>query len=116
MPRRASDPPSTAKTKRGVRKTRPSAQEHAQHAQHSPQADPILVPHRTARTAQELYRAEKERRTRSPEQDLLAEARREYLALLASEAGGPKGGRPRKVGRPKKAAAAEPADDFEDVT
>jgi hypothetical protein len=75
------------------------------------------ITHRTARTAEELYRAEKERRSRSttPAQDLLAEAHREYLALLASEAGGPKGGRPRKVGRPKKVATPK-GTDFDDIT
>jgi hypothetical protein len=104
MSRRSSDPPSTARTKRGVRRTRPNAHEHLVH---SPQSDPASTPHRTAMTAQEWYRTEKARRGRSsPAQDLIDEARREYLALLASEAGGPKGGRPRKVGRPKKVRAS----------
>lgn len=97
MPRRASDPPST--TKRGVRRTRPSVNERHEH---SPQSDPAVLPHRTLLTPQEHYRAEKARRVRDARQELIDEARREYLALLASEAGGPKGGRPRKAGRPKK--------------
>ena len=63
-------------------------------------------------TAQDWYRAEKARRGRDRSQDLVDEARREYLALLASEAGGPKGGRPRKVGRPKKVVAGRSEDDL----
>ena len=63
-------------------------------------------------TAQDWYRAEKARRGRDPAQDLVDEARRVYLALLASEAGGPKGGRPRKVGRPKQVVAGQPDQDF----
>ena len=117
MSRRASDPPSTSKTKRGVRRTRPNAHEHLHH---SPQSDPASSPHRTSMTAQEWYRAEKARRGhRLPGQELLDEARKEYLALLAAEAGGPKGGRPRKVGRPKKVVAAKRSEldfDLEDVT
>lgn len=105
MPRRASDPPST--TKRGARRTRPTV--HERH-EHSPQSDPQTLPHRTVLTPEEHYRAEKARRVRDARQELLDEARREYLALLAAEAGGPKGGRPRKVGRPKKVVATRAAD------
>ena len=105
MSRRSSDPPSTSK--RGVRRTRPSAREHQPH---SPPSDPAALPHRSAMTAQDWYRTEKARRGRDRAQDLVDEARREYLALLASEAGGPKGGRPRKVGRPKKVGASRDED------
>lgn len=108
MPRRASDPPST--TKRGVRRTRPSV--HERH-EHSPQSDATLLPHRTVLTPQEHYRAEKARRVRDARQELIDEARREYLALLAAEAGGPKGGRPRKVGRPKKVVTANVESEWE---
>lgn len=118
MSRRASDPPSTTRTKRGVRRTRPNAQEHA----HTPPTEPAhpspragQAGHRSSRTAQEWYRAEKERRGASADQELIAEARREYLALLASEAGGPKGGRPRKAGRPRKVATTQ-GSEFEDVS
>ena len=107
MSRRSSDPPSTSK--RGVRRTRPNAHEHQPH---SPPSEPAALPHRSAMTAQDWYRAEKARRGRDRAQDLVDEARREYLALLASEAGGPKGGRPRKVGRPKKVPAGQADQDF----
>ena len=61
----------------------------------------------------DLFQAEKRRRAGLREiADPLAEARREYQALLASEAGTPRGGRPRKV-RPKKSDAIEDAlEDF----
>lgn len=53
-------------------------------------------------SAEDMYQREKLRRAGAREvSDPLAEARREYQALLASEAGTPRGGRPRKV-RPKK--------------
>jgi hypothetical protein len=53
-------------------------------------------------SAEDMYQREKQRRAGAREiKDPLAEARREYQALLASEAGTPRGGRPRKV-RPKK--------------
>ena len=53
-------------------------------------------------SAEDMYQREKLRRAGAREvADPLAEARREYQALLASEAGTPRGGRPRKV-RPKK--------------
>lgn len=56
--------------------------------------------------AEEMYQREKRRRAGTREaNDPLAEARREYEALLASEAGTPRGGRPRK-GRPKKNAVS----------
>jgi len=52
--------------------------------------------------AEDVYQREKRRRAGVREAaDPLAEARREYQALLAAEAGTPRGGRPRK-GRPKK--------------
>lgn len=51
----------------------------------------------------ELYRREKQRRSQSVklEPDPLAEARREYLALLAAEAEKGKGGRPKGSGKKK---------------
>jgi hypothetical protein len=51
----------------------------------------------------ELYRQEKQRRSRTvkTEADPLAEARREYLALLAAEAEKGKGGRPKGSGKKK---------------
>lgn len=53
-------------------------------------------------SAEDIFQREKLRRQGAREiKDPLAEARREYQALLASEAGTPRGGRPRKV-RPKK--------------
>jgi hypothetical protein len=51
-----------------------------------------------ASAAEEHFRREKERRARrqAPESDLMEEAKREYLALLESEAAKGKGGRPKK--------------------
>lgn len=47
--------------------------------------------------ASEHYHREKARRERqAPENDVMAEARREYLALLESDAAKGKGGRPKK--------------------
>jgi len=65
---------------------------------------------RTA-AAREHYRREKARRARRPlpESEIMEAARREYLALLASEAAKGKGGRPRK-----KAAGAAVEDAGED--
>ena len=56
----------------------------------------------------ELYRREKARRLAAGKvpSDPLEEAKREYRALLAAEAGTPRGGRPRKV--PAKPVEAEP--------
>lgn len=59
-----------------------------------------------AASAEDMYQREKRRRAGAREiHDPLAEARKEYQALLASEAGTPRGGRPRK-GRPKKSETA----------
>ena len=57
----------------------------------------------------ELYRQEKQRRSRTvkTEADPLAEARREYLALLAAEAEKGKGGRPKGSGKKKEEAIEE---------
>jgi hypothetical protein len=51
----------------------------------------------------ELYRQEKQRRSKTVKTDAdpLAEARREYLALLAAEAEKGKGGRPKGSGKKK---------------
>lgn len=58
--------------------------------------------------AQEHYRREKARRAtaRGPEDELIAAAKREYLALLEAEAAKGKGGRPKK----KPAAPKHPID------
>lgn len=70
-----------------------------------PSEHDVLRALETAR-AEDMYQQEKRRRAGSREaHDPLAEARREYEALLASEAGTPRGGRPRK-GRPKKSEVA----------
>ena len=59
-------------------------------------------------SAREHYHREKARRARQtrPEHELLAAAKREYLALLEADAAKGKGGRPKK-----KAARPAPADD-----
>lgn len=55
-------------------------------------------PTRSTDGAREHYRREKARRAkaRGPEDDLIAAAKREYLALLEAEAAKGKGGRPKK--------------------
>lgn len=60
----------------------------------------------------DLYRHEKQRRAREGKvtTDPLAEARREYLALLAAEAEKGKGGRPRGSGANKNKAAPKSQD------
>ena len=57
----------------------------------------------------ELYRQEKQRRSKTvkTEADPLAEARREYLALLAAEAEKGKGGRPKGSGKKKEEPVEE---------
>jgi len=64
-----------------------------------------------ASAAQEHYRREKERRARrqAPDSDLMEAAKREYLALLESEAAKGKGGRPKK--KPVKPETDEAAPD-----
>ena len=69
-------------------------------------------------SAAELYRRERARRGMDrPENDLLAEARAAYKALLEAEAASGKGGRPRSKApgalRKEAAAAAEVADEGE---
>lgn len=66
-----------------------------------------------AALAREHYRREKERRARRPlpESDVMEAARREYLALLESEAAKGKGGRPRKKVAGEKAHEGEEASD-----
>jgi hypothetical protein len=64
-----------------------------------PRSGPTLSRVRdTGVTAREHYHREKARRARDPrpESDLIAAAKREYLALLAAEAVKGKGGRPKK--------------------
>ena len=55
----------------------------------------------------EMYQREKSRRENDGRvtSDPIAEARREYLALLAAEAAAGKGGRPKGSGRPRPGAA-----------
>lgn len=59
-------------------------------------------------SAHDHYQREKARRARTarPESELLAAAKREYLALLESEAAKGKGGRPKKKAA-KKAASVD---------
>ena len=67
-------------------------------------------------SAREHYQREKARRARRipVESEVIADARREYLALLAAEAAKGKGGRPRKnVGRPAEPAKKEDGSDNE---
>lgn len=56
----------------------------------------------TGATAREHYRREKARRSgeQRPESELLAAAKREYLAMLEADAVKGKGGRPRKKAGP----------------
>jgi hypothetical protein len=63
----------------------------------------------------EHYKLEKERRAgeAKPEHDLLADAKREYLAMLEAAAAKGKGGRPKKA--KKKPVAADEIDETEDV-
>ena len=124
MPRRGSDPSAQGATaKRGARRTRTNAREHLFH---SPQSDPAAQPHRSHGhvahpSPRDLYQMEKARRAarggeHRTQQDMIDEAKREYLALLASEAGGPKGGRPRKnAARPKAAASEDLVDDGDEL-
>lgn len=64
-----------------------------------------IRPRDSAATAREHYHREKARRARSdhPDRELIAAARREYLAMLEADAIKGKGGRPKKK-------AARPAD------
>lgn len=67
-------------------------------------------PRDSAATAREHYHREKARRAREghPDHDLLAAAKREYLAMLEADAVKGKGGRPKKK-------AARPAADAADT-
>jgi hypothetical protein len=67
-------------------------------------------PRDSAAAAREHYLREKARRAREqrPEHDLLAAAKREYLAMLEADAVKGKGGRPKKK-------AARPAADTEEL-
>lgn len=83
------------------------------------QPEPAPDAHRLpALSAAELYRRERARRGMDrPENDLLAEARAAYQALLQQEAASGKGGRPRSKApgalRKEAAPAAEVADEVE---
>jgi hypothetical protein len=63
----------------------------------------------------EHYKLEKERRAggAKPESDLLADAKREYLAMLEAAAAKGKGGRPKKA--KTKPVAADEVDHAEDA-
>jgi polyphosphate kinase 2 (PPK2 family) len=64
-----------------------------------------------ANAAREHYKREKERRARraTPDSELMAAAKREYLALLEAEAAKGKGGRPKKkAAKPEIDEADEP--------
>ena len=86
--RRQAAPPAPARRQRIPVPTEPSPVEE------------IILP---TLSPSELYRQEKQRRSRAvkTEADPLAEARREYLALLAAEAEKGKGGRPKGSGKKK---------------
>lgn len=77
-------------------------------------------PSRPADGAREHYRREKARRAtmRGPEDELIAAAKREYLALLEAEAAKGKGGRPKKKAAPAKQKLAPedelPGEEHED--
>ncbi len=66
-------------------------------------------------SAREHYHREKTRRARdaSPESEVMAAARREYLALLEADAAKGKGGRPKK--KPTTPAQAEDVEVEEDA-
>lgn len=69
---------------------------------------------RDSTSAREHYQREKARRARQlpVESEAIAAARREYLALLASDAAKGKGGRPRKTAvRPERPAKEGEAND-----
>jgi|SRR4051794_17701345 hypothetical protein len=94
---------------RAKRRTSPVAKREARY--HPPVIDPGPDAHESLEP-HELYRLEKARRETGDigVNELLEEARREYIALLASDATKGKGGRPRKN-------AAKPAQpvDSEDI-
>lgn len=113
--RKRNDPAGTT-TARGARRGR-STQRDEQYPR--PQRDDeraSTLPHGAA--PHEHYRHEKARRERTQAEaaDPLADAKREYKALLAAEAARGKGGRPRKnAAKPaaKSAANLDPADEAE---
>jgi hypothetical protein len=74
---------------------------------------PERRPRDTTPSAEDLYQREKARRGRVPTRDseLIAAAKKEYLALLAQEAVKGKGGRPKK--KPESAGRAAPDADTE---
>ena len=69
----------------------------------SPVEEEIVIP---SLSPSEMYQREKSRREQEGRvtTDPIAEARREYLALLAAEAAAGKGGRPKGSGRPRPGA------------
>lgn len=75
-----------------------------------PHTRPVASHPKSGDDASAHYHREKARRARrvQPESELMAAARREYLALLESEAAKGKGGRPKKK-------AAKPAGDEPDA-
>lgn len=79
---------------------------------------PVVSPNRStesgASTARDHYNREKARRAKRalPENEAMAAARREYLAMLEADAAKGKGGRPRKNAAKRSAAADEVADEL----
>ena len=98
---------STARAAATKTKTREPRRRAAVHAVPTDPPEEIVI--RYDVSPDELYRREKARRLAAGRitTDPLEEAKREYKALLAAEAGTPRGGRPRKVPA-KPADAAEP--------
>ena len=94
-------------TRAAATKTREPRRRAAVHAVPTDPPEEIVI--RYDVSPDELYRREKARRLAAGKvpTDPLEEAKREYKALLAAEAGTPRGGRPRKVPA-KPADAAEP--------
>jgi hypothetical protein len=84
----------------------------------TPRVTPPIRPRDSGATAREHYRREKARRSNEerPDSELLAAAKREYLAMLEADAVKGKGGRPKKkAGRPvADNEDTEPGDEVQD--
>ena len=115
MSTRKRDESAGTTTARGVRRSRASQRDESyQRPQRDDERADTL--HHNA-TPHEHYRHEKARRQRSKSEsaDPLADAKREYKALLAAEAARGKGGRPRKnAAKPAAKSAASAASVDED--
>jgi len=101
-------------TPRARAKRRPAPRAKRREHRYQPVADPGPDAHEQL-APDELYRLEKARRERGDigVNELLEEARREYIALLAADATKGKGGRPRK--NAAKPASPSRAVDSEDT-